>query len=192
MNNTKNALIQKDSAAIEKLAAKELQNGVTMLSSILPNIIPLISPVFNVAYERQMNMGDINLKYVSTAASGLWHSKVCINATTILLQTEHDYSYTLITVPMEDTIKICTENPKYVFIFKLNSKMNIGLSMSSNMSFISSGKLLTHRQHCIKHDNKDIPFYNMDSYGNKILFTHIMKSFERSTNQYFPPILERV
>ena len=87
MNNTKNALIQKDSAAIEKLAAKELQNGVKMLSSILPNIIPLVSPVFNVSYERQMNRGDINLKYFSTTASGLWHSEVCINTTTTLLHT---------------------------------------------------------------------------------------------------------
>ena len=67
MNN--NALIQKDSAAIEKIAAKELQNGVKILSSIVPKLIPLISPVFNVAYEIQMNMVDINLKDVSTAAS---------------------------------------------------------------------------------------------------------------------------
>ena len=76
---------------------------------------------------------------------------------------------------MEDKIKTGTENPKYVFIFKLNSKMNIGLSMSSNMSFIVSGKLLTHIHHCIKHDNKDIPFYYMASYGNIILLTHIRK-----------------
>ena len=139
---------------LKKLAAKDLENGVTMLYSILPNIIPWISPAFNVAYEREMNMGDINLKYVNNAASGLWYFEVCINAITTLLHTENYHRYTLITIQMEDKINTGTENPKYVFIFKLISKMNIGLSMSSNMAFVFLGKLLTHRKHCIKHDDE--------------------------------------
>ena len=113
-------------------------------------------------------MGDINLKDVSTAASGLWYSDVCINATTTLLHTERDCSYTLITITMEDKIKTGTENSKYVFIFKINSKMNIGLSILSNMSFICSSKLLTHKQKFIKHDKKGIPFYNIVSYEKNI------------------------
>ena len=57
--------------------------------------------------------------------------------------TENDCSYTLVSVPEQDCVR------KYVLFFKLNAKKYIGIPMASGVSFVSSMKLLTHRQQCI-------------------------------------------
>ena len=54
--------------------------------------------------------------------------------------------------------------------------------MSSNLSYIFSGKLLTHGQYYIQHDDKNVSFYNISSYMNKQLYTHVRKYVERKNN----------
>ena len=128
---------------MEKLSATEVGYGVMKLSAIIPNIHKLLSPVVDVAFNMQAEHGDVNLQQVETSASGLWQSKVCINASTKKWHTENDCSYTLVSVPEQD----CTR--KYVFFIKLNANKYIGIPMASGVSFVSSMKFLTHRQQCI-------------------------------------------
>lgn len=56
--------IRKDLHTIKIMTAMKPHNRVAMLSKLIPNIIPLISPIFNIAYERQINMVDFNLETV--------------------------------------------------------------------------------------------------------------------------------
>ena len=156
----------------------------------------------------QADHGDVNLQQVKTSSSGLWQSKVCINATTKKWHTENDCSYTLVSVPKQDCVR------EYVFFFRLNSNKCIGIPMQSGVSFVSSMKLLTHRQQCIADTNRprnpaitDGPewqarleareqglpvqeanvaaaqgnnFINVCSYANRRLFTHIRASMQRN------------
>ena len=68
---------------------------------------------------------------------------VCFNASTKKWHTENDCSYTLVSLPKQDCVR------EYVFFFRLNSNRYIGIPMQSGVSFVSSMKLLTHRQQCI-------------------------------------------
>ena len=57
--------------------------------------------------------------------------------------------------------------------------MNIFINLKYGVSFIFSGKYLTHREQSPKPcATKDDLFYNISSYGNKRLFSHIKTSFE--------------
>ena len=79
-------------------------------------------------------MDNINLKN-DIVSSGLLYFKVCINIMIELFYTKYDCIYTFITVSIEDTIQMKIENPKYVFLFKLSSKMNTDLAISSDLTF---------------------------------------------------------
>ena len=71
------------------------------------------------------------------------------------------------------------------FIFKINDETNISFNMLSHTSFMFSGTMLTHRQHCndgykSKQKREGInPFFNVASYGNEKLFRHIRTSLNR-------------
>ena len=73
---------------------------------------------------------------------------MCVNASTDKWHTENDVSYTLISVPKQDCLL------EYVFFIQLNSKQRIGIKMKQGVSFMSSMKLLTHRQQCIVDSNR--------------------------------------
>jgi len=81
---------------MESSSAIEVGYGVQKLSGVIPNLHKLLSPVVDVAFDMQVDHGDVNLKLVKTSSSGLWQSKVCINATTKKWHTENDCSYTLV------------------------------------------------------------------------------------------------
>ena len=95
----------------------------------------------------QSDHGDVNLQQVQTSSSGLWQSKVCINDSTTKWYTENNYSYTLVSVPKQDCGR------EYVFFFRFEANKYIGIPMQSGVSFVSSMKLLTHRQQCISDTN---------------------------------------
>ena len=66
-------------------------------------------------------------------------------------------------------------------MLKLSNDCNINVRMLTGTSILFFGEYLTHRQACCmeKVDAEDI-FINFSSYGNKIIFRHIIrKSFDR-------------
>ena len=67
--------------AIEKIISVELKCAFNIISTILPNIKMLISPVLDVGYDFQCEYGDIGMKVTSTGR-GSWSSHLCVNATT--------------------------------------------------------------------------------------------------------------
>ena len=193
---------------MESSSANEVGYAVKNLSGVVPNLHKLLSPVVDVAFNMQATHGDLNIQKVQTASSGLWQSKVCINATTKKWHTENDCSYTLVSVPNQDCVQ------EYVFFFRLNSSKYIGIPMKSRVSFVSSMKLLTHRQQCVANSNRQLNapiidgpgwqdrlqagnqsvaepdgniataqgnnFINVCSYVNRRLFTHIRASMQRN------------
>ena len=88
-----------DSNLIETLCANEVKKAVVSLKRMIANLPILLSPIIDTAFNLQQKLGDVNLKSVQTASSGLWQSQVCVNASTSVLHTERDCTYTLITVP---------------------------------------------------------------------------------------------
>ena len=105
---------------------------------------------------------------------------MCINASTDKWHTGNGCSCTLVSVPKQE----CKSN--YEFFFQLNSKKQIGIPMVPGVSFLSSMKLLTHRQQCIA--DRDAPldppiidnFVNVCSYANQRLFTYIRTSMNQN------------
>ena len=151
------------------------------LSVIIPTVRSLIDPVLNVAYKKQQETADINLKKVPDYDSGLWHSTICVNAQTSIFHTEHDCTYTLIYVPSQEKKKGEKNGTKYHFIFKLKNKENIGIPMYEGITLLFSGKFLTHRQTCNKTCTPvEEVFANLTLCGSKRLYTHIKSSFRRN------------
>ena len=101
-----------------------------------------------------------------------------MNAYTQKFHTESDCTSTVIVVPKQPKIK---NNQKvYRFIFQLQKHMNISFKLKYGISFMFSGKCLIHRQQCTHTTHKkDDAFFNIAAYGNKRLYSHINKSFER-------------
>lgn len=207
-NIKSNEKAKKYAKEMEDIAGNEVKVAVKNIGCIIPNVHKLISPVVDVAYDMQDSHGSVNLTNVNTSSSGLWQSKVCINASTEKWHTENDASYTLVSVPKQSSIE------NVVFFFKFNSNKCIGIPMKSGVSFISSMKLLTHRQQVIAHANRTLDppvnleqlrqerrlntgainnpenvttprpnqnYVNVCSYANKKLFSHIRTSFNRNT-----------
>ena len=79
----------------------ELDNAVKSFGKYLRHINSLLSPVIDVAYKLQEELGSINLKNVSTSKSGLWVSQACIDASTKVQHTENDCIYTIISMPKQ-------------------------------------------------------------------------------------------
>ena len=74
----------------------------------------------------------------------------------------------------------------YEFLFKLNDKECISLPLTPDITFMFSGKFLSHCQNgntSIEKDNNE--FVNLSSYGNHTLFTHIRESFARNIQSEF-------
>ena len=164
--------------AIECICSHELGVAMDSLSGRLHNLRDLISPILDVAYSEQKHKGYINLKKVQSSDHGCWQTQVCVNASTEKFHTEKDCTYTLIHVPKQK--KSSDVNQQYRFVFQLMKHMNICITLRYGVSFIFSGQFLTHRQQCTKpHNTTDDFFFNIASYGNNRLYSHIKKSFHR-------------
>ena len=113
------------------------------------------------------------------------NSHLCINAETEIAHTEHDSSYTIITVPPQYGISKST-NGKYSlarFELIINSYMTIVIGMYPGVTFSYSGFMLTHRQQLNKSRKDNNMFVNVVSYNSKRLFSNLMESFRREIKE---------
>ena len=169
---------------MQQLSAEDLLNGLLDMSVVLPAVGKVVSPIIDAAFEMQKVKGNIELSQVPGSSEGLWQTSICINAETHEFHTEEDCTYTVIKVPKHEKQQKKNCDKKYNFIFQLDRKHNIGLPMTDGVAFLFSGSVLTHRQSSTTLPQcKDGLFFNIASYGNKKLFTHIKKSFERKSNK---------
>ena len=174
----KNELASTNADVLEEMAGLELTSAVNAMKSVLPNVTNIIAPTLNTAFQLQKVIGNINMNQVSISECGMWQSSICINAQTTQLHTENDCTYTVITVPKQDNTKEPTD--EYVFLFDLRKGETIGLKMTHSISFMFSGKYLTHRQaHNEFTPNENSVFVNLASYGNSKLYSHIKNTIER-------------
>ena len=168
----------------ESVIALHLNESVNSMKRYIRNIPHLICPLLNVAYEMQKDHGCVNLKSVKTTESGMWMSSVCINARTSLFHSEEDCTYTLIKIPYQDKDMNKGNAHERMFLVRINNETMLSIPLSYNLSFLFSGNFITHRQHQSMKCYEDRSlFYNISSYGNKRLYSHLKKSFQR--NQEF-------
>ena len=164
---------------MEEQSSIELINGVSDLCTVIPNLKDYICPILSHAYEIQNVLGPLNMKPVQVSEHGMWQTCICENAETTQLHTENDCTYTVISVPEQE--KIGSIQPDYTFIFKLKEEGgSVGIKLEPGVTFIFSGKLLTHRQ---MRNNETAPeshtFFNIASYGNKRLLCHLKVTIQR-------------
>ena len=134
------------------------------------------------AHNQQVKKGDIHLSKGPSFDDGLWQTNISVNARTTSFHTENDSTYTVISIPKQEANS--ERKDEYSFLFKVKDKNNISLRLTEGVSFVFSGKLLTHRQSCNFPVNmKGETFINFSSYGTKRLFSHIKKSFERNNDK---------
>ena len=151
----------------------------------IPNISKLISPLLDVAFQKQEKIGNINFVGGDSTRYGVWHTSICVNATTEIFHTEKDVTYTLISIPGQvyENHELMRRKPSF-FLFDFNADTKIAIRMNQFVSFVFSGEMLTHRQHCS--DNKSnvklYPFFNIGCYGNEKLYHHLRKLFIRKQN----------
>ena len=102
----------------------------------------------------------------------------CISARTGIFHTEDDCSYTVITVPKQE---LKAAGKDYHFIFKLSLEQSISLNMNKPLTFMFSGKCLTHQQSNFEDGNDiDNTLYNFASYTNKNIFNDVKCSLNRN------------
>ena len=175
---SKQMIINEEATVYETHCASEISRGVKVLSTIIPNIKTIIAPVIETSFNLQLNEKDLNLKETASIHDGCWQTSICIDAQTKQYHTEHDCTYTFITVPKQLQSKSPPSTIKYDFLFKLTAKQSINLSLKAGVTFIFSGLFLSHRQNKSKEEStKDEVFFNMASYGNKRLFNHLRKTY---------------
>ena len=173
----KNKQIQIQSKWVEEKLKTSLESAVDSQSNLFLHCSNFLSPVMDVAEKMQEEHGDINLNFDKFGDIGLYAAQVCVNATTRDYHTEFDQGPTLIYVPAQKK----TVRNQYKFSFRINEKLEIQLKMIEHLSFIFSAALLTHRQEC--DGNEDHIFFNLASFCNKKLFSHMKKSFDRVINE---------
>ena len=174
-------VLNKNANLYESLCANEISRAVSALKIFVPNIKYIIAPVLETSYELQLEEKELNIKETPSIADGCWQSSICVNAETKQMHTEHDCTYTLISIPKQVIPKDTKCFPKYDFLFKLTNNQSINISLKPGISFMFSGLFLTHRQNKSKVTQHDkMPFFNMASYGNKRLFHHIRKTYNRN------------
>ena len=82
----------------EKLV-RTLTQGVLNQSKQFVNFANLLSPVADISYQMQENVGYINIDYSFLSKVGLYADHVCVNAQTKYFHTEFDQGPTFIAVP---------------------------------------------------------------------------------------------
>ena len=158
----------------------QLEKAIATMLNILPTLRQHISPIVDTASKIQQEDGDVNLKKCPGYQSGCWQSQVCINACTRRFHTENDCTYTIITVPNQvNTSKSSDSIPQFDFLYMIKPKCYVGIDMKIGTTFLFSGYMLTHRQHCYPPPESNDYFFNLASYGNKRLFNHLKTSLLR-------------
>ena len=164
----------------EERIADEIGRAIQDLYRVLPKIKLIISPIVATAYELQASKKNINIKEGYASKSGCWQTSICVNATTGKFHCENNCTYTLISVPKQNTTTTERKIHNYHFLFSLSDKKKLNIPLFHGISFVFSAAFLSHRQHRNQFNNsKDESFFNVASYGNKRLFNHIKKSFNK-------------
>ena len=177
----KQLLINQEATYYEKYTANEISRSVHDFQLFIPNIKTIIAPVLDTSFEMQSLVKDINLKEGYASKDGCWQTSLCVNATTEEFHNEDDCTYTLITIPRQINIEDNKTCNRYHFLFNLTGKKNLNLPLYPGVSFLFSGAFLTHRQHCNDDvSSKNDVFFNIASYGNKRLFNHIKKTYNKN------------
>ena len=178
---SKQQIINSQATKYETYCANEIARSVCALKSFLPNIQSIIAPVLETSYELQLKEQDLNLKEMSSVNEGCWQTSICIDAETREYHTEHDCTYTLISIPSQESSNPSASSIKYDFLFKLTNNQTINISLKPGLSFMFSGLYLTHRQNKSQDTNNlHNTFFNMASYGNKRLFQHLRKTYNNN------------
>jgi len=177
----KQRIINSNATIYENYCADEISRSVNTMKGFLPNIKRIIAPVIETSYEIQLRHKDMNLKETPSISNGCWQTSICINAETKEYHTEHDCTYTLISVPNHSVPKPSLSSSKYDFLFRLTDNQSINITLKPGISLMFSGLFLTHRQNK-SNDTTDTEnnFFNIASYGNQRLFNHIRKTYNRN------------
>lgn len=101
---------------------------------------------------------------------GLLPAFINVDASTKILHTERDATYTMISVPRQELQDIGVN-----FQFKITKDKSLFLKMNAPTTFAYSAFFLTHRQNYINGSNN----INISSYGNQRLFYSARKSIGR-------------
>ena len=165
---------QMDAKHMEYMAGKELSQSINYLSKLIPNLHLFISPTLSVVHKLQEEIGECNVVKIEGSDSGLWTTSICVTCQTEILHTEDDFTYTVISIPEQEQ----TAHEPF-FMFELMDKYTLGIKMEAGLSFIFSGKYLTHRQVIPDSTSKQGNFINVASYGNKRLYNHIKSTVRR-------------
>ena len=116
---------------------------------------------------------------MSVTNSGLWQSSISVNAQTTELHTESDCTHTIINIPKQD-IKPARSGEDNI-IFQLKTGETIGIELKYGITFMFSGKYLTHCQSYNENTSGiDNVFIDMASYGNERLYIHIRATLHRT------------
>ena len=175
----KQLIINNEASYYERMTSNEITRSVNNFATVIPTIRSVISPVIETTFELQKDDTNINLKEGLASKDGCWQTSLCVNAATDIFHTEQDCTYTLISIPKQEMIN--DTNNRYDFIFKINAIQHISIKLIPGVSFIFSGTYLTHRQNMSsgKSNGEPTNFFNIASYGNKRLFTHIRKTISK-------------
>ena len=177
----KQIIINNDATLYEKLTADEISRCVNDFKTFIPNIKSIIAPVLDVSYDLQSLGKDLNIKEGYASKDGCWQTSLCADAITGEYHNEQDCTYTLITIPQQEGIDLNKTSDVYNFLFHLTGRKYMNIPLYPGISLLFSGAFLTHRQHRIENKPlKNQPFFNIASYGNKRLFNHIKKSFNKT------------
>ena len=175
-NVIKQDQIEKNAHDFERYTANEIERVIKDLTRVLPFIKKVISPVLESANHLQSTIGNVNLKQVPSSKYGCWQTSICVNAQTQEYHNESDCTYTIITIPKQRK----NQSVSFDFLFMLSDKQYINIPLTEGVSFIFSGMFLTHRQNKYTIDDSIRgDFFNIASYGNKRLFSHLRKSFKK-------------
>ena len=111
---------------------------------------------------------------------GIINFHICINAQTDEFHTEHDSSYTILTVPRQTEVDWKKQGAR--FQFQVNENLKFQLPMTPCVGIFFSGYLLTHRQQISTKNPTGFDFINFGTYCNRRLFNNMMMSFRRQVN----------
>ena len=176
--------IERESEHYERMVSEEINVCMEAISKVVPKVRSVINPIVETAFKIQSDEIDLNIKSGHSSKHGCWHTSICINAETEQFHTEDDCCYTLICVPNQIFDKNMKRSNRYDFIFKLTDQKNMSITLSPGSSFFFSGMYLTHRQNRTMSSGTkdDSHFFNIASYGNKRLFSHIRTTLKKMNN----------
>ena len=164
---------------LDEHVASLINGGVDELKRILPETNVMLAPILNTAFYIK-KIEKIILTPLKVSKSGSWNTHIFIDGCTEKFHAEKDCAYPCIHVPVQDFARNTTLNNKPSFLFQLNDTQRLLLPLSNPVSFMYNAQFISHRQAYYPDSEVNTEsFVNVSSYGNKKLFEHLRKSFQR-------------